>query len=940
MDKTTIARSDEKKIGGIKRILILSVIMVIGLVNAAVYYFHHSNMNNSYEMERKKTHDSQVSLLNYLINENAIDLSHHVEMMSDNTKKEGLLITDIQQKERNEIEKFWDRLSIDQDVNGMVTAGPPGNIIQEFGKTSIIIKSIENLSNSDNGSPNVDTHIFCHDGCFQIISIPVFIEAKISYFIHLSASLSSVFYEYSRITGQDIALLSDDGTINLMTNPISTTSILNKTAFSESLNKVNGDTGIQRSNGEYFNITFYPISQKKDYISFINNVTPVVNSMNYGLIQNVAVSISGMILASFLLGYILRPPVTRLRWIAEMIPKLAMDDVSQVKESMNHNISKSININEISLLENSVFELAERLIDLNKKVDIKVRELTRERDFNRKLLESAQVAIITQSSCGDIILSNDYAKNNLGVGEIGQGKDCLSYLFIDDGLSGKYTSKISNVFSGETKNLWHEAQVRCIDGAVRTIVWIHSHLDNTTSGVPGCLSVGLDVTERKQAESRLSWLADHDSLTGLYNRRKFHEDFSRIVTQAKRYNHEVSLLFFDLDKFKNINDTKGHAVGDQVIKAIANALKDEVRSCDVVARLGGDEFALVLPEIGIDGAIQVGNKIISKISSIRIPGVTEFHYFSSSVGISVFPIHSDNTDELLANADIAMYQAKAKGKGIVHVFSGEEQVRERIENEMYWENRITRALRKKHFVLHYQPILDISSNRINHYEVLLRMQSSRGVLFSPSGFISIAEKTSHIREIDHWVLESAIRRLDSFRIEGHDISFSINLSAHAFSDDTLLPHLEMVLSEINTPAHNIVFEITETAALEDFSAACDMMYKIRALGCRFALDDFGVGFSSFSYIRDLPVDYIKIDGTFIRELANSRDDQILVQALATIADGYGKKTIAEYVEDQDTLNLLREYHVDMAQGYHIGKPKAELIRNSDARIYDVVGTIQ
>lgn len=422
--------------------------------------------------------------------------------------------------------------------------------------------------------------------------------------------------------------------------------------------------------------------------------------------------------------------------------------------------------------------------------------------------------------------------------------------------------------------------------------------------------------DREQAEARLVWLADHDPLTQLYNRRRFHADFERVLDQAVRFNHQGAILFFDLDQFKDVNDISGHQVGDALLQRVAEQLQTLTRPCDILARLGGDEFAWLLPEATAEQAIEVAQGAQRLIRSIVMHARSRRHQVSASIGIVLFPEQGKETHQLMANADLAMYQAKEKGRGRWHIFSREDQSRERADARVLWGQHIAEALVQDRFELRFQPIVAVATGEIAHYEALLRMRDAQGDVVYPDRFVPVAEKTGQIQAIDHWVLSHALGIMNA-RPELH---LSVNLSANAMDDPLLLPDVEQLLKRYGVEPMRLTFEITETAAINSILRATRLMRGIQRLGCRFALDDFGSGYASYAYLRQLPVDDVKVDGAFIRNLSRSREDRIFVKAITDIAHGMGKRVIAEFVEDGDILGVLVELGVDFAQGYHFGKP--------------------
>lgn len=428
------------------------------------------------------------------------------------------------------------------------------------------------------------------------------------------------------------------------------------------------------------------------------------------------------------------------------------------------------------------------------------------------------------------------------------------------------------------------------------------------------------LSARLEAEQNLVWLADHDPLTNLYNRRRFQEVFDRMLALSTRYRRTGALLFLDLDQFKIVNDLSGHQAGDALLLLVASSLRDAIRHSDVLARLGGDEFALVLPEGGAEQAVYMANKLQHDLGQVDFASSGHAHKISCSIGITLFPDHGKDLNELLANADMAMYQAKEAGGGRWHLFSPDEQAKELLATRAKWRERITQALIDDAFELHFQPIYDIRARRITRYETLVRMHDNHGQLVFPDHFVPVAEQSGQIHEIDRWVIHQAIRRVR--RTPG--LSLSVNLSGRVLDDPLLLKWFRAELQRSAIDPANLVVEITETAAVANIQDAIKFMREIKDLGCRFALDDFGSGFSSFAYLRQLPVDIVKIDGAFIQNLADSAEDQLFVKALTDVARGLGKTTIAEFVENAATLELLESFGVDFAQGYHIGRPGPDM----------------
>ncbi|HEX4734567.1 MAG TPA: EAL domain-containing protein [Thermoleophilaceae bacterium] len=433
-----------------------------------------------------------------------------------------------------------------------------------------------------------------------------------------------------------------------------------------------------------------------------------------------------------------------------------------------------------------------------------------------------------------------------------------------------------------------------------------------------------DVSERKRFEGQLQYLADHDPLTGLFNRRRFESELSRQVAFNSRYGPTGAVLVVDLDHFKYVNDTLGHAIGDEMIARVGTLLRERLRETDVVARLGGDEFAVLLPSADEEQARLVGEDIVRAVRTQTIQLSSERQLrLTACVGIALFGQEYDVGHEAaLVNADIAMYEAKEAGRDRCVLLDATDGPQTQMRARLTWSQRIRTALEEDRFELYQQPILDIRRGEVTHHELLVRLPGDSGELIPPGTFLYIAEQFGLIQAIDRWVIGQATRLIKRLHAEGEPVSLSVNLSGASITDASLLEFVEQEIQETGIDPHSLIFEVTETAAIVNIDKARRFAERLGELGCAFALDDFGAGFGSFYYLKHLPFDYLKIDGDFIRQLPVSKPDQLTVKAIVQIAHGLGKRTVAEFVGDDATLALLGRFGVDYAQGYHTGRPAA------------------
>jgi diguanylate cyclase (GGDEF)-like protein len=450
-----------------------------------------------------------------------------------------------------------------------------------------------------------------------------------------------------------------------------------------------------------------------------------------------------------------------------------------------------------------------------------------------------------------------------------------------------------------------------------------AHSFNTMQDEVGRAARALGVArdELRGSRSELEKLAETDPLTGMSNRRHFEGELENEAALTVQLARSSALLVLDLDNFKYVNDSHGHAVGDSVLLQVARILRARLRASDVVARLGGDEFAVLLRDVAADRAASIARNLLDEVRAARFP-LEDGHQLrlSVSIGITTF----DGTDaltpaELLVNADIAMYDAKEAGRDRVAVAAADVH-QERIKSRQSWLERIHVALEQDTMELHAQPILHLGSRKVASYELLIRMRSDAGELIPPAAFLDIAERSGVIRDIDHWVIRSACRMIAEAQARDEPLQLEVNVSGVSISDPEFAALIEPHLIALGPLAQNLVIELTETAAVGNLANAIEFAKGLARHGCQFALDDFGAGFGGFYYLKYLPCQYLKIDGEFIRTLPASPVDQVFVRAMVELAHGLGKQTIAEFVEDEETLHLLGELGVDYAQGYHIGRP--------------------
>ena len=448
----------------------------------------------------------------------------------------------------------------------------------------------------------------------------------------------------------------------------------------------------------------------------------------------------------------------------------------------------------------------------------------------------------------------------------------------------------------------------------------------TLEGRPFYTALVADISERKALHDRLKTMAERDGLTGLYNRTYFLEDLGRTVARVRRDQKTCAILYIDLDNFKYVNDTLGHMAGDTLLVEVASLLNKRARESDLLARLGGDEFTVLLYDVTAETVLSVAESFRGILSQFRFTHHGKRVDIGASIGVSLITAKTESAAQAMSQADIGCHLAKRRGRNCVHLYNPDDATNmTSMALDMGWSQRIRDAIEHDRFVLAYQPIVETGTGRIESYEVLLRLRDENGELILPGGFLPAAERFGLSVEIDRWVIVHALDMLAKLRETRPGLRFSINLSGQTLSDLRVCDLIVNHLSKTGLDPSALTFEITETAAIADMTQAGAFLSRLQQIGCLTALDDFGSGLSSFTYLRDLPVDIVKIDGSFVRNMASNDVDQATVKAMNDIAHAMGKTTIAEFVESEDILKLLAEYGIDRVQGYYFGRPETNAI---------------
>jgi len=472
--------------------------------------------------------------------------------------------------------------------------------------------------------------------------------------------------------------------------------------------------------------------------------------------------------------------------------------------------------------------------------------------------------------------------------------------------------KSGRAWSGELEN-------RRKDASLISVYLTVTPLMDDLGDITHYISVSEDITERKESELRIAFMATHDELTQLPNRNLLNDRINHGIAHAKRQNSMMAILFIDIDHFKFINDSLGHQVGDELLKTLANRLRAVLRQVDTVSRFGGDEFVVILPEIF---ALQSVNSIVNNLlDEIKKPYDIMEHelIITGSIGISIYPDNADTADNLIQHADSAMYSAKELGRNNYQFYTAE--INEKINRRLVLEKALRQALDLEQFILHYQPKVNLKTGKITGMEALIRWQHPDLGLISPIEFIPLAEETGIIIEIGHWVMMNACAQMKAWEaVYPTLINMSINVSARQFWQADFMRNIELVFSETNVSKEKIEFELTESIVMKDVTLATSMMSKLKSFGISLSIDDFGTGYSSLSYLQNFPVDVLKIDRSFVNDLKDEKSDSAIVRSIIALANNFNLQVVAEGIEDEFQKEILTDLGCQYGQGYYFSRP--------------------
>lgn len=779
-------------------------------------------------------------------------------------------------------------------------------------------------------------HFFCADNCLRYVAFPIRLGNKVGA-LAVGREMRDIILEFKSQSGRDIGLAIRQRNrvaaeppwnldIKYLTHKQGNLALVEQLVAEHDISKMGGVYELEQD-GRHFQIMLQPpagADPGKAYWLLVDDLTDAYISAQQDLRSRLFVAGIGLLIAAFLLVAVLRRPLNYLSEVAALLPLLAGSAFTELRERLQQTPLNNRYEDELDQLRDSAWELSyqlerleQSLLDRAQNLTERSQQLESERDFVTTLLDTAETFVISLDDRSNVVSINRYGRQVLQSDHTELLGQSFLHLPHSEDQALLHEQAFKDLLSGRKSKVQLESSLHLMNGQVLQYSWLHSLLSipNTDTAI---LTIGIDITERQQAEQRLIWLANHDPLTALPNRLLFSDKVNQAINRAKPSGQEVAVLFCDMDCFKDINDSLGHPVGDELLQQASERIENVLRGRGVLARQGGDEFTVLLENIESKQSVErMADHILSAFrQSFFVDGYEIFS--TASIGISYFPDHADDVTTLVQCADVAMFNAKESGKNQVHIYH-DQQASRRYERFSLL-NDLRRAVEREELRLYYQPQVDARSGTVMGVEALLRWVHPEQGMISPAKFIPLAEEQGLIVPIGEWVLEEACRKGKEWQEQGIHLRIGVNLAGQQIMHESLLPAVERVLEETGFDPRFLDLEVTENFLLRQPETTIPKLQRLREMGMSLSMDDFGTGYSSLSYLKKLPLNTLKIDQSFVRDIGSDDEDEAIVKAIIVLAHSLGLESLAEGVETSEQLSYLRTHGCHKIQGYYFSRP--------------------
>ncbi|WP_415892097.1 EAL domain-containing protein [Neptuniibacter sp. PT8_73] len=926
----SIESSTERSFLSLRWKVFLNLVLVLAVLHLAYSYYSYVQLTQKTTQEQFEASERDLFVLEGLVSssyDRLLEMGQMIPIVVDSGgASAGAYIETI--------ERYFPGLLMNGAMDAVYLYDQYG---QALHKQGIMVKLPFSVISQVLSTETPYNYFYCVKECLRYVAMPVRLENDNVGVMVVGREMRDVILDFKKQSGRDIGLAMQPKNqvkaarlwkldLKYLTEKSENVTLLNKLVSEKSIPPKGGVFEVENGEKKYQIILQPPLGAELGaaYWILIDDHTQNYREAQAELFQQLVVSGVGLFLAALFQLAMIRSPLNMITEISVLLPLLAGSAFAEMRQRLGAIQRKAIYEDELDLLKDSTLELANQLERLESSLLERAQNLTErsvqleaERDFVTSLLDTAETIILTLDNSGNIVTLNRFGQEVLGLSASEARLMHFLDLNHDPKLHDEHQLLLDSLITRKESKVQIESSIRSSTGQMLQISWLHSVLN-----IPGAdaqiLSIGLDFTERQHAEKRLIWMANHDPLTALPNRLFFNEKVEHAIRHCEADDSIVAVLFCDLDSFKDVNDSLGHPVGDELLQQTAERIQTVIANDGVLARLGGDEFTILLEGRNSVREVELVAQHILRAfrQSFFIDG---YEIFSTvSIGISLFPEHGRDVISLIQHADVAMFDAKESGKNQLR-FYHDEQGSQRYER-FSLVNDLRRALEKEEFRIYYQPQIDARDGSVMGVEALLRWQHEEAGMISPAKFIPLAEEQGLIVPIGEWVLEEACRNGKAWHDQGMDIRIGVNIAGQQIMHESLLSTVRRVMRETGISPDLLDLEVTENFLLRQPEITIPKLHKFREMGLSLSMDDFGTGFSSLSYLKKLPLNTLKIDQSFVRDIGINPEGEAIVKAIIVLAQSLGLEALAEGVETSDQLSYLRQHGCHLIQGYYFSRP--------------------